>query len=78
MNPMFIALVIISVIVLISDSYIFYKVNNSKIDDEELEKLKLEYNSNNTFNIYKKARIKYFLILVITFILPITIIFYNF
>lgn len=74
MNPMFIVLVVMAVIVIISDSYIFYKLHNSKIDDEELEKLKLEYNSNNTFNIYNKARRKYILILLTTLVLPIIII----
>ena len=74
MNSIFIALVVVAFIVIISDSYIFYKIHKSKISDEELEKLKLEYNSNNKFNIYNKARTKYIIILALTLVLPIVLI----
>lgn len=74
MNPIFIILIILAFIVIISDSYIFYKIHKSKINDDELEKLKSEYNSNNKFNIYNKARTKYIIILAVTLILPIVLI----
>ena len=74
MNWLFIILCIIGAFVVGSDAYIFYKINQKKIDEETLEKLKLEYNTNNNFNIYKTARKKYFILLVLLLVLPILII----
>ena len=74
MNWMFIVACIIGGFVFGSDAYIFYKLNQKKIDEETLEKLKSECNTNNNFNIYKTARKKYFILLLSLFLLPVFIV----
>lgn len=74
MNWLFIVLCIVGAIVFGSDAYIFYKINQKKIDEETLERLKLEYNTNNNFKIYKTARKKYFILLGLLLIVPVTVI----
>ena len=69
MDWLFIVLCIIGGLVFGSDVYIFYKINQKNIDEETLEKLKLEYSTNNNFNIYKTARKKYFILLLLLLVL---------
>ena len=74
MNWLFVVLCLVGAIIFGSDAYIFYKINQKKIDEETLQKLKLEYNTNNNFKIYKTARKKYFLLLTLLLVLPVLII----
>lgn len=61
----------ISMVILIIDAIILSTYKKYKIDEDEIEELKKVYNTNNTFNIFKKTnnKIKFLFVISFSFIL---------